>query len=108
MSPPLTLEMIQKRIKGNQMDLSSLRLKKIPFEMIWQCIGKNPDRREPQITKINLSNNLLTSLPSKFCYQFPEIEFLSLQKNKLDKLPDNFGNMAALKRLNLAYNQIKV
>jgi Leucine-rich repeat (LRR) protein len=106
--PAPTLNILKKRINGNIMDLSSLRLKKIPFDLIWQCLGTDRDR-ELQITTIDLSNNLLTSFPvAKFCVIFPGVEKLDLRRNRLTNLPDNFGCLTALKELNLAHNQIKV
>jgi Leucine-rich repeat (LRR) protein len=105
MAPPniLTLEMVQKRVKGNRMDLSSLRLEQIPLELICRCVT-----RGIRITEIDLSNNLLTTLTQHFCIFFPEIEVLEMRRNQLKKLPDNFGNLTSLRRLNLENNKIKV
>ena len=84
------------------MDLSSLRLEQIPLELICRCVT-----RGIRITEIDLSNNLLTTLTQHFCIFFPEIEVLEMRRNQLKKLPDNFGNLTSLRRLNLENNKIK-
>jgi hypothetical protein len=97
------MEIIQKRFKDDCLDLSSLRLTQIPFNLILQCI-----KTAGPITKIDLSNNLLTSMPPQLCLYFAELEELNLAHNKIKRLPENIGRMVYLRKLNLSYNQIKV
>lgn len=98
----LTTEMLQKRMNGDQLDLSSLRLTKIPIELICRCIGQK------RIIHLDLSNNLLTSIPDRFSQFFPDIEDLDLHSNKITKVTNEIGQLTSLRRLNLANNQIKV
>lgn len=102
MVQPLTLEMLQKRVKGNRMDLSCLRLEHVPLQLIVRCMTKGAE-----ITEMDFSNNVLTSLPEQFCLFFPELEVLILRQNKIKKLPENFGSLTALRQLDLSHNSIK-
>lgn len=104
--PLLTLKMLQKRLNDGELDLSSLRLETVPTELICRCVNFGGETKK--ITDMNLSNNLLTSLPSQFCVFFFDLQVLNLSNNRIKALPDDFGNLSSLYHLNLSNNQIKV
>lgn len=60
----------------------------------------------PRATKIDLSNNQLTSLPSNFAQLLGNITQLELGSNKLKEIPANFYKLHNLKHLDLYNNQL--
>ena len=59
-----------------------------------------------KVIAINLSHNLLTSLPQTLPL-LSHITKLDLSKNQLTELPENFGQFRALKSLDLYANRIE-
>lgn len=57
-------------------------------------------------TNVNLSTNLLVSLPVTFV-TLKQIVKLDLSRNMLVELPENFGEMTQLKHLDLYANKVK-
>uniref|UniRef100_A0A914GXS6 Leucine-rich repeat-containing protein 59 n=1 Tax=Globodera rostochiensis TaxID=31243 RepID=A0A914GXS6_GLORO len=100
-APELTVEMLKKRVSDGRMDLSSLRLNKIPLELMCRSLEGQ------RITRVDLSNNLLTSFSTQFSQFFPDIQEINLHSNKLKRLPENFGLLSNLRWLDLSNNQIK-
>ncbi|KAL3118027.1 hypothetical protein niasHT_005270 [Heterodera trifolii] len=93
--------MLKKRISDGRMDLSSLRLNKVPIELMCRSLAGQ------RITCVDLSDNLLTSFSAQFLQFFPDIQELDLHSNKIKRLPENFGVLSSLRRLDLSENQIK-
>ncbi|KAI3407694.1 Leucine rich repeat containing 59 [Globodera pallida] len=100
-APELTVEMLKKRVSDGRMDLSSLRLNKIPLELMCRSLEGQ------RINRVDLSNNLLTSFSAQFSQFFPDIQEINLHSNKLKRLPENFGLLSNLRWLDLSNNQIK-
>lgn len=78
-----------------------------------------PTRKSSQVKYIDLSYNQLTVLPRTILYS-RDLEVLNLSHNKLQKLPDNFGNPAPpgahqdnlgplkkLQKLFVSFNELK-
>lgn len=84
------------RIDDRGLDLSLCELKEVPAEVA--NISKS-------INAIDLSNNLLTSLPVSICTLI-FIQKLDLSKNKLKELPQDFGNLINLRTLDLYQNEL--
>jgi Leucine-rich repeat (LRR) protein len=77
--------------------LNNFGLLSIP-EDVFSCSG---------IKELDLSNNLLTEIPSKLFANSPEIERLSIRNNKIKILPENIEILKSLKVLNISSNEIK-
>ncbi|XP_009861397.2 leucine-rich repeat-containing protein 40-like [Ciona intestinalis] len=60
-----------------------------------------------ELTKLNLSSNLLCTVPEDL-QNFEFLKFLDIHDNKLQTLPNALGNLSALEHLNLSHNQLSV
>ncbi|XP_076760609.1 leucine-rich repeat-containing protein 59 [Xylocopa sonorina] len=92
----MNLKSVKDRLKDETLDLSLCDLKEVPVREI-ATIKK--------ATHLDLSNNLLTSLPSTFV-DLKQIVKLDLSRNMLTEIPINFGELKQLKYLDLYANQI--
>ncbi|CAL7936176.1 unnamed protein product [Xylocopa violacea] len=92
----MNLKTVKDRLKDETLDLSLCDLKEVPVREI-ATIKK--------ATHLDLSNNLLTSLPSSFV-DLKQIVKLDLSRNMLTEIPINFGELKQLKYLDLYANQI--
>lgn len=90
------LKNIKDRLKDETLDLSLCDLKEVPVREI-AAVKK--------ATHLDLSNNLLVSLPNTFV-SLKQIVKLDLSKNMLIEIPENFGELKKLKHLDLYANQI--
>ncbi|XP_017885195.1 leucine-rich repeat-containing protein 59 [Ceratina calcarata] len=90
------LKGVKNRLKDETLDLSLCDLKEVPVREI-ATIKK--------ATHLDLSSNLLTSLPVNFV-QLKQIVKLDLSRNMLTEIPVNFGELRQLKHLDLYGNQI--
>ncbi|XP_014474281.1 PREDICTED: leucine-rich repeat-containing protein 59 [Dinoponera quadriceps] len=96
MTVKLNLKNIKDKLKDNSLDLSLCELKEVPVREIASV---------RKATDVNLSTNLLVSLPTTFV-TLRQIVKLDLSRNMLTELPENFGEMTQLKYLDLYANQI--
>ncbi|XP_043527354.1 leucine-rich repeat-containing protein 59-like isoform X1 [Frieseomelitta varia] len=92
----MNLKKVKNRLKDKKLDLSLCDLKEVPVREI-ATIKKATD--------LDLSNNLLTSLPNTFV-NLKQIIVLDLSRNMLTEIPENFGELTQLKHLDLYANQI--
>ncbi|OAD59582.1 Leucine-rich repeat-containing protein 59 [Eufriesea mexicana] len=92
----MNLKNVKNRLKDETLDLSLCELREVPIREI-VAIKK--------ATHLDLSNNLLTSLPSTFI-DIKQIVKLDLSRNMLTEIPENFGELRQLKYLDLYANQI--
>ncbi|KAJ8667980.1 hypothetical protein QAD02_009643 [Eretmocerus hayati] len=96
MSGKLTAKDIKDKLNDGNLDLSLCDLAEVPVKEI--ALVK-------KFTILDLSNNLLTSLPKTFA-TLTQIVKLDLSKNSLTEIPENFGELRQLKHLDLYGNQI--
>lgn len=96
MTNKLKLKDVKDKLKDDTLDLSLCELKEVPVREIASL---------RKVTNLNLSTNLLTSLPTTFV-NLKQIVKLDLSRNMLDELPENFGEMTKLKHLDLYANKI--
>ncbi|XP_076649528.1 leucine-rich repeat-containing protein 59 [Halictus rubicundus] len=92
----MNLRNVKDRLKDETLDLSLCDLKEVPVREI-ATIKK--------ATHLDLSNNLLVSLPSTFV-SLKQITKLDLSRNMLTEIPENFGELKQLRHLDLYANQI--
>ncbi|KAI3385065.1 hypothetical protein SNEBB_005713 [Seison nebaliae] len=81
-----------------ELELTLLKLKEVPVEEI---------RKIPKAKHLNLSCNLLTSIPDSFALKLTYLSSINLGSNRLSCLPDNMGLIKNLKHLIIANNLIK-
>lgn len=92
----MNLRSVKDRLKDETLDLSLCDLKEVPVREIATL---------KKATHLDLSNNLLVSLPSTFV-SLKQITKLDLSKNMLTEIPENFGELKQLRHLDLYANQI--
>ena len=92
----MNLKSVKDRLKDETLDLSLCDLKEVPVREITTI---------KKATHLDLSNNLLTSLPTNFV-NLKQIVKLDLSRNMLSEIPENFGELRQLKHLDLYANQI--
>lgn len=94
------LEELKKKLDDDSLDLSMSELPDVSF--VKELAGLT------KMKKLNLSFNLLTSLPLDFPAKLGNsLRELDLSKNHLRLLPDNFGALVNLRSLDLLGNQLK-
>lgn len=96
MTIKLKLKDVKDKLKDDTLDLSLCELEEVPVREIASL---------RKATNVNLSTNLLVSLPSTFV-TLTQIVKLDLSRNMLVELPENFGEMTKLKYLDLYANKI--
>ncbi|XP_072743771.1 uncharacterized protein [Anoplolepis gracilipes] len=96
MTVKLKLKDVKDKLKENSLDLSLCELEEVPVREIVSL---------RKVTNLNLSTNLLVSLPTTFV-TLKQIIKLDLSRNMLVELPENFGEMIQLKYLDLYANKI--
>ena len=89
---------LKDKLEDGELDLSMMQLVDVPVREIEQLGSK--------VTSINLSHNLLTSLPATLPL-LTHLTKLDLSKNQLTELPENFGQLRSLKSLDLYANKIE-
>jgi len=89
---------LKDKLEDDELDLSMMQLNEIPVKDI-ELLGQ-------KVVTINLSHNLLTSMPANFPL-LTYITKLDLSKNYLAELPENFGSFKALKSLDLYANRLE-
>lgn len=92
----MNLRNVKDRLKDDTLDLSLCDLKEVPVREIATV---------KKATHLDLSNNLLVSLPTTFV-SLKQITKLDLSKNMLTEIPENFGELKQLRHLDLYANQI--
>ncbi|CAG7815763.1 unnamed protein product [Allacma fusca] len=85
--------------KENIHDLSCRQLKSLDITLVLAAYGS--------LSTVNLSNNLLVTLPDSFCRVMGHIQYLDLSNNRLQKLPENFGLLQKLHTLILYQNKLQ-
>lgn len=83
-----------KEASVNNIDLSKNKLSSIP-DGVNHLLGI--------LSEINLSNNLLKTLP-KFLSQFERIQFINISSNSFSELPKELGLLNTLRELNISNN----
>ncbi|XP_012528384.1 leucine-rich repeat-containing protein 59 [Monomorium pharaonis] len=96
MTVKLKLKDVKDKLKEDTLDLSLCDLEEVPVREIASL---------RKATNVNLSTNLLVSLPATFV-TLKQIVKLDLSRNMLIELPENFGEMTQLKHLDLYANKI--
>ncbi|KAL0117160.1 hypothetical protein PUN28_010181 [Cardiocondyla obscurior] len=96
MTIKLKLKDVRDKLKDDTLDLSLCDLEEVPVREIASL---------RKATNVNLSTNLLVSLPVTFV-TLKQIVKLDLSRNMLVELPENFGEMTQLKHLDLYANKI--
>lgn len=89
-------ESLKDKLEGNELDLSLSDIAGVPVKELAAL---------PKATRIDLSCNLITSIPPEFC-NLNHIVKLDLSKNKLTELPANFGNLSRMQHLDLLGNNL--
>lgn len=92
----MNMKSVKDRLKDETLDLSLCDLEEVPVREI-AAVRK--------ATYLDLSNNLLVSLPNTFV-SLKQIVKLDLSRNMLTEIPENIGEMKQLKHLDLYANQI--
>ncbi|XP_040568229.1 uncharacterized protein [Lepeophtheirus salmonis] len=88
---------LKDKLEDDVLDLSVMQLESIPVKEI-APLTKG--------TTLDLSNNLLTSVPDNFSILTHLIK-LDLSKNQIVELPEYFGNLKSLRHLDLYSNQLE-
>jgi len=88
---------LKDKLEDDELDLSMMQLTEVPVKEIEQLGTK--------VMKLNLSHNLLTSVPANLPL-LSHLTSLDLSKNKIVELPENFGQLTKLKTLDLYGNRI--
>ncbi|KAG5308190.1 LRC59 protein, partial [Acromyrmex insinuator] len=96
MTVKLKLKDVKDKLKEDTLDLSLCDLEEVPVREIASL---------RKATNVNLSTNLLVSLPATFV-TLKQIVKLDLSRNMLIELPENFGEMTQLKHLDLYANKV--
>jgi len=96
MTVKLKLKDVKDKLREDTLDLSLCDLEEVPVREIASL---------RKATNVNLSTNLLVSLPATFV-TLRQIVKLDLSRNTLVELPENFGEMTQLKHLDLYANKI--
>jgi internalin A len=88
---------VQKALDGKntELDLSNLKLSKLP-KNIEQLV---------QLKKLDLSGNRFTHVPREV-FQLCNLEDLNLEKNKLVKVDESIRQLSNIKKINLQNNQL--
>ncbi|BFZ15019.1 hypothetical protein BsWGS_18058 [Bradybaena similaris] len=90
-------ETLRDKLDGNELDLSMSSLEIVPVKELAAL---------PKATHLDLSRNLLKSLPDTFC-SLTHIIKLDLSKNSIAELPREFGQLENLQHLDLLGNQLR-
>lgn len=88
---------LKDKLEDDELDLSMMQLTEIPVKEIEQLGTK--------VLKLNLSHNLLTSIPANLPL-LTHITSLDISKNQICELPENFGQLTKLRTLDLYSNKI--
>ncbi|XP_033111472.1 leucine-rich repeat-containing protein 20-like [Anneissia japonica] len=80
------------------LDLSNCGLKSVP-DAIFHLM------RNTTVLTCDMSGNQLQKLPAKLAIQFCDMSEFNASGNRLNALPDEFGNLAMLTYLNLSKNR---
>ncbi|KAL1456934.1 hypothetical protein WDU94_001619 [Cyamophila willieti] len=89
---------LNNHFKNGEIDLSLSEIKEVPVKDLAQFKKAN---------SIDLSNNKISNIGKNFPVQLTHIVKLNLSKNLLKSLPDNFGELINLKHLDLYSNKIQ-
>lgn len=89
---------LRSKVEGNELDLSFSELKEAPVKELAAI---------PKATRVDLSQNQLTTLPPSFSL-LTHLVKLDLGQNQIEELPANFGNLENLQHLDLYSNKITV
>ncbi|KAG8236960.1 hypothetical protein J437_LFUL016156 [Ladona fulva] len=83
---------------ANSIDLSRNILPEVPYGLftLGQCLKD-----------LNLSSNRLTSIPPDLGLTCTHLQFIDLQKNSLEVLPQEFSSLTSLRELIIAFNKFK-
>ncbi|KAH9131100.1 hypothetical protein LEN26_007904 [Aphanomyces euteiches] len=85
------------------LDLATRRLEAIPNDFFH---GKDQILALSNMVIVDLARNKLTALPSAFVYHLDSAEEVDLSYNRLESLPDEIGQLQAVRLLNLRGNQL--
>jgi len=88
---------LKDKLEEDELDLSMMQYTDVPVKDIEQLGSR--------VLTVNLSHNLLTSLPATFPF-LSYVTKLDLSKNQLVELPENFGQLKSLRSLDLYANQL--
>lgn len=88
---------LKDKLEEDELDLSMMQYTDVPVKDIEQLGSR--------VLTVNLSHNLLTSLPATFPF-LSHVTKLDLSKNQLVELPENFGQLKSLRSLDLYANQL--
>jgi hypothetical protein len=91
-------ENLKSKLDGNKLDLSLSNLTTVPVKELFAL---------PTATCLDMSCNLLTSLPADFCTLIYLVR-IDLSQNQLTELPENFGHLQKLQQLDLYQNQLRL
>ncbi|CAE1237485.1 unnamed protein product [Acanthosepion pharaonis] len=83
--------------EDKRLDLSDCKLIQVPEAVYF--LMKNVG-----VESINLTNNAIPRLPTKFAVIFPQLSELCLQRNKFSNLPDELKELTSLEMLDISYN----
>uniref|UniRef100_A0A8D8VGV5 Leucine-rich repeat-containing protein 59 n=1 Tax=Cacopsylla melanoneura TaxID=428564 RepID=A0A8D8VGV5_9HEMI len=89
---------LNNHFKNGEIDLSLSEIKEVPVKDL--ALFKKAN-------SIDLSNNKIANIGKNFPVQLTHIVKLNLSKNLLKSLPDNFGELINLKHLDLYNNKIQ-
>ncbi|XP_026677156.1 leucine-rich repeat-containing protein 59 [Diaphorina citri] len=90
---------LNNHLKNGEIDLSLSEIKEVPVKELAQYKSK--------ASSIDLSNNKISNIGKNFPVSLTHIVKLNLSKNLLKSLPDNFGELINLKHLDLYNNKIQ-
>lgn len=95
--PPPIAQRIKEAYNTGELDLSNLKLKKLPPEIV----------ELRSLYKLNLSGNELTEIPASIV-QLRQLAALDLSNNQFSRFPEAITNLPMLSELNLQANTISV
>ncbi|KAK2179223.1 hypothetical protein NP493_504g02004 [Ridgeia piscesae] len=84
-----------------ELNLSHCKLTQIP-DAVFILV------RSVEVTRCDLSHNVITRIPPKLGQQFPQLTELNVSNNNLSDLPAELDVMTSLVTLNMAANSFKI
>ncbi|XP_052068552.1 leucine-rich repeat-containing protein 40-like [Mytilus californianus] len=85
--------------ENGKLDLSECGLTQIP-DAVYMMM------KDITVQSCDLSQNLLQSLPKKFCSKFSKVTEMNISGNKLHTLPDELRNLQELQDLDASSNNL--
>ena len=93
----IPLDFIQSCTTLRELRLSNMAIKKVPQSV----------RHSATLQRLDLSCNRIVDLDEAGLDRLPDLTYLSLQNNRMEKLPSYFSHMWTLRYLNISNNKLR-